>query len=147
MDIKENLQEELKDAMRSNDPLRKTTLRMALAEIKNQEIEKREELSEPEILNILQKEVKARRETIEGAEQADREDLIAKAEAEIEVLEEFLPQPLSDDELRVLAEDVIEKVGASSMADIGAVMGQLMPQIRGKADGKDANRIVRELLS
>lgn len=147
MDIKENLQEELKDAMRSNDPLRKTTLRMALAEIKNQEIEKREELSEPEILNILQKEVKARRETIEGAEQADREDLIAKAEEEIEVLEEFLPQPLSDDELRVLAEDVIEKVGASSMADIGAVMGQLMPQIRGKADGKDANRIVRELLS
>lgn len=147
MDIKENLQEELKDAMRSNDPLRKTTLRMALAEIKNQEIEKREELSEPEILNILQKEVKARRETIEGAEQADREDLIAKAEAEIEVLEEFLPQPLSDDELRVLAEDVIEKVGASSMADIGAVMGQLMPQIRGKADGKDANRIVRELLN
>lgn len=147
MDIKENLQEELKDAMRANDPLRKTTLRMALAEIKNQEIEKREELSEPEILNILQKEVKARRETIEGAEQADREDLIAKAEAEIEVLEEFLPQPLSDDELRVLAEDVIEKVGASSMADIGAVMGQLMPQIRGKADGKDANRIVRELLS
>lgn len=147
MDIKENLREELKDAMRSNDPLRKTTLRMALAEIKNQEIEKREELSEPEILNILQKEVKARRETIEGAEQADRQDLIAKAEAEIEVLEEFLPQQLPDDELRVLAEDVIEKVEASSMADIGAVMGQLMPQIRGKADGKDANRIVRELLS
>ncbi|MDZ7843947.1 MAG: GatB/YqeY domain-containing protein [Anaerolineales bacterium] len=147
MDIKENLREELKDAMRSNDPLRKTTLRMALAEIKNQEIEKKEELSEPEILNILQKEVKARRETIEGAEQADRQDLIAKAEAEIEVLEEFLPQQLSDDELRGLAEDVIKKVGASSMADIGSVMGQLMPQIRGKADGKDANRIVRELLS
>lgn len=146
MDIKANLQQELKDALRSGDPVRKRTLRSALAEIKNAEVEKGGHLEESEILDIFQKEVKARRETIEGAEQAGRQDLIQKAEQEIEVLEGFLPEPLSEDELRQIVQDVIEEAGATSLAEMGKVMGKVMPQIRGRADGKDANRIVRELL-
>lgn len=147
MEIKHRLQEELKDAMRSGDKRRKRTLRMALAEIKNKEIEQNQDLDQPEVLNILHKEVKSRRETIEGAERADRQDLISEAEAEIEILEEFLPQPLSDAELRSVAQEVIDEVGAESMADMGQVMGKLMPKIRGRAEGAKANQIVRDLLA
>jgi len=146
MDTKEKLQEALKDAMRSGDPVRKRTLRSALAEIKNAEIEQGEPLEDSEILNVLQKEVKARRETIEGAEQADRQDLIEKAQQEIEVLEKYLPEPLSESELREIVQEAIQESGADSLADIGKVMGKVMPRIRGRAEGKDANRIVRELL-
>jgi uncharacterized protein YqeY len=146
MSIKEDLQEALKLALKSGEGLRKTTLRMALAAIKNAEVEARGELEDDLVLNLLQKEVKARQETIEGAKQAKRPDLISKAEEEISVLNEFLPQQLSLDELREVVESAISKADASSMADIGRVMGVLMPMIRGKADGKEANQIVRELL-
>jgi uncharacterized protein YqeY len=146
MNLKEELQEALKEAMRAGDKRRKKTLRMALAEIKNKEIEKGEALEDSENLGILQKEVKSRQETIEGAEQADRPDLIQEAEAEIDILEEYLPQPLSHEELRSLVEEVISEVGAESMADMGKVMGALMPKIRGRADGKETNEIVRDVL-
>ena len=146
MTIQENLREALTEAMKSGQDLRKTTLRMALAAIKNAEIEARGELEEDLVLNLLQKEVKARQETIEGAKQANRQDLIDKAENEIAVLNEFLPKPLSMEELRALVQEAIDESGASSMAEMGKVMGVLMPKIRGKADGKEANQIVRELL-
>jgi hypothetical protein len=146
MSIKEDLQNALKEALKAGQAQRKTTLRMALASIKNAEVEAREELGEDLVLNLLQKEVKARQETIEGAKQANRPDLIEKAEVEIEILNEFLPEQLSSDELRVLVEEAIQESGASSMSEIGKVMGALMPKIRGKADGKEANQIVRELL-
>ena len=146
MTIKNDLQEALKVALKSGQVLRKTTLRMALAAVKNAEVEARGELDDERVLGLLQKEVKARHETIEGAKQADRPDLIQKAEAEIAVLSEFLPQPLSQEELRELVAEAIEESGAKSMTDIGRVMGVLMPRIRGKADGKEANQIVRELL-
>ena len=119
---------------------------MALAAIKNAEVEAREDLDEDLVLNLLQKEVKARLETIEGAKQANRPDLIEKAELEIKILSDFLPQQLSADELRTLVEEAIKESGATSMSEIGKVMGTLMPKIRGKADGKQANQIVRELL-
>lgn len=147
MSIKNQLQDALKEAMKAGQDLRKTTLRMALASIKNAEIEARGELDDDLILNLLQKEVKARQETIEGAQQAKRLDLIEKAEKEIAVINEFLPQPLSQDELRALVAEAIQEAGASGMSDMGKVMGLLMPKIRGKADGKEANQIVRELLS
>lgn len=146
MSKKAELQKALKEALKSGQDLRKTTLRMALAAIKNAEIEAQEELEDDLILNLLQKEVKARQETIEGAKQANRPDLITKAEDEIAILHEFLPQPLSQEELRALVEKAIADTGASSMADMGQVMGHLMPIIRGRADGKQANQIVRELL-
>ncbi len=147
MSIKQDLQDALKKAMKAGQDLRKTTLRMALASIKNAEVEARGELDDDLILNLLQKEVKARQETIEGAQQAKRPDLIEKAEAEIAVVSEFLPQPLSQEELRALVAETISESGASSLSDMGRVMGLLMPKIRGKADGKEANQLVRELLS
>jgi len=147
MSIKQDLQDALKEAMKAGQDLRKTTLRMALASIKNAEVEARGELDDDLILNLLQKEVKARQETIEGAQQAKRPDLIEKAEAEIAVVSEFLPQPLSQEELRALVAETISESGASSLSDMGRVMGLLMPKIRGKADGKEANQLVRELLS
>jgi uncharacterized protein YqeY len=146
MSIKNDLQEALKVAMKSGQDLRKTTLRMALAAVKNAEVDERAELDDDRILSLLQKEVKARHETIEGARQAERPDLISKAEEEIAVLNEFLPQPLSSQELRDIVAEVVDEVGAESMNDVGKVMGVLMPRIRGKADGKEANQIVRELL-
>jgi uncharacterized protein YqeY len=146
MSIKDDLQQALKIALKSGQDLRKTTLRMALAAIKNAEVEARGELEDDLVLNLLGKEVKARQETIESAKQAERPDLISKAEEEITVLNEFLPQPISQAELRALVEKAIADSGASSMADMGRVMGVLMPLIRGKADGKEANQIVRELL-
>lgn len=146
MSKKDELQSALKSALKAGEDLRKTTLRMALAAIKNAEVEARGELDDDLVLNLLQKEVKARQETIEGAQKANRPDLIKKAEDEIAVLNEFLPKPLSQEELKALVEKAIADAGASSMADMGRVMGLLMPLIRGKADGKEANQIVRELL-
>lgn len=134
------------EALKSGEAQRKTTLRMALASIKNAEVEAREDLAEDLVLNLVQKEVKARQETIEAAKQANRPDLIEKAEQEIKILTEFLPQQLSAEELKALVQEAIQKSGASSMSEIGKVMGALMPKIRGKADGKQANQFVRELL-
>ncbi len=146
MTLKTQLRDALTEALKAGDAQRKMTLRMALASIKNAEVEARGELDEERVLGLLQKEVKSRQETIEGAEQANRPDLIEKAELEIGILSEFLPQPLTADELRSLVEEAIQESGAASIDDIGRVMGVLMPKIRGKADGKEANQIVRELL-
>jgi uncharacterized protein YqeY len=146
MTLKTQVRDALTAALKAGDAQRKMTLRMALASIKNAEVEARGELDEERVLGLLHKEVKSRQETIEGAEQANRPDLIEKAELEIGILSEFLPQPLTTDELRGLVEEAIQESGAASIDDIGRVMGVLMPKIRGKADGKEANQIVRELL-
>ncbi len=146
MSIKTNLRDALTEALKAGDTQRKTTLRMALASIKNAEVEARGELEDDLVLNLVQKEVKLRQETIEGAQQANRPDLISKAEEEIKILCEFLPQPISEEELRSLVQEAIKESGDSSINDMGQVMGVLMPRIRGKADGKEANQIVRELL-
>ncbi len=146
MSIKKQLRDALTEALKSGETQRKTTVRMALASIKNAEVEAREDLEEDLVLNLIQKEVKARQETIESAKKAQRPDLIEKAEQEIKIFNEFLPQQLSAEELRVLVQEAVQESGASSMAEIGKVMGALMPKIRGRADGKQANQIVRELL-
>jgi uncharacterized protein YqeY len=146
MTLKTQLRDAVTLALKSGDAQRKMTLRMALASIKNAEVEARGELDDAKILSLLQKEVKFRQETIEGAKQANRPDLITKAETEIGILSEFLPQPITEEELRVLVKEAIQESGAGSIADMGQVMGVLMPKIRGKADGKEANQIARELL-
>ena len=146
MNTKLKLSDELKDALRARDELRKRTLRMALAAIKNVEIDKGSELDEPAILAILQKDVKNRQETIEGALQAKRDDLIVEARAEIAVLEAFLPQALTSNELEKLAREAIAESGATSPREMGNVMRLLMPKIQGRADGKDASQIVQKLL-
>lgn len=146
MNMKAKLQNDLKDAMRMKDERRKNTLRMVIAAVKNTEIDKGNELEDSEIQVIIQKEVKNRRETIEDAKIAQRLDIIADNEAEIEILEAYLPQQLSHAEIEELARQAIKEVGATSPSEIGQVMKVLMPRVRGQADGKQVNQIVRELL-
>ena len=146
MSIKEKLLTATKDAMKAGDVLKRTTLRMALAAIKNLEIETREELGDPAALALLQKEVKSRREAIADAKTAGRDDLIEQAEAEILILEAFLPQPLTEEELRAIVQEAIAETGASSPREMGNVMKALMPRVQGRADGKTVSGIVRDLL-
>ena len=147
MHPKEKLQADLKEAMKSGDEVRKTSIRMALAAIKNAEVEKRGELDQGEVLAIIQKEVRQRREGIEEAEQAGRADLVEAGKAEIGVLEAYLPTQLSREEIAAHAQAVIEEVGATSAKDMGNVMRALMPKLKGQADGKLVNEVVRELLA
>ncbi len=147
MDTKEKLTQALRNALRAKDTRRKSVVRLALAAIKNAEIEKKASLPEPDILALVQKEVKARYETIEGAQLAGRADLIDQAKDEIAILEEFLPQPLTRDQLETLVREAIQEAGASSPREMGAVMKILVPRTRGRADGKETSQLVRELLS
>lgn len=132
--------------MRAKDDQRKNTIRMALAAVKNTEIDRGHELEDSEVQVILQKEVKSRREAMEDAEQAQRPDIVANNAAEIEILEAYLPKQLTPDEIEVLAREAIDEVGATSSREIGQVMKVLMPRVRGQADGKEVNQIVRQLL-
>jgi uncharacterized protein YqeY len=147
MNTKEKLSQALKDAMRARDKRRKSAIRLALAAIKNTEIDNKTELDEPDVLAIIQKEVKYRRETIEAAERADRQDLIAEANEEIAILEAFLPQPFTTEELENLARAAISEAGATSPREMGNVMKLLMLQVKGRADGKTVSQIVLQLLS
>ncbi|MCK4976595.1 MAG: GatB/YqeY domain-containing protein [Anaerolineales bacterium] len=147
MNTKGKLEYDMKEAMRNKDKVRKRTLRMALSEIKFAEVEKGDALDEAEIFAILQKEVKSRREAIADAELADRPDLVVDAKADITILEAYLPQPLTSDELEALAQEAIEEVGATSMREMGQVMKVLMPRLEGRATGQEASQAVRKLLS
>jgi len=121
-------------------------LRMALSAIRLAEVEKREALDESAVLTILQKEVKTRQESIEEAKRANRPDLVAASEDEIQVLRDFLPQPLTPEELENLAREVIVEVGATSPREMGQVMKVLVPRLEGRATGEQANQVVRKLL-
>jgi len=147
MNTKDQLQKDLKKAMLSQDAERKATIRMSLSAIKNAEIDRGRELEDSEIQAILQKEVKSRRETIEDAKRAQRPDIITGTEAEIEILETYLPQQLSHEEIETLVREAIDEVGATSPREIGQVMKVLMPRVRGQADGNQVNQIVRQLLA
>jgi len=124
-----------------------SALRMALAAIKNKEIEERGEIGEDSILKLLGTMVKQRKESIGLFRQGGREDLAGKEAAEIVVLEAYLPKALSDDEIETLAREAIGEAGAKSPGDMGRVMKELMPKVAGRADGKTVNEIVRRLLA
>lgn len=147
MDTKTNLNQALKDAMKSGDEPRKRTVRMVLAAIKQVEVDKRIELEEAAVIAILQKEVKTRRESLEEAKKAAREDLAAAAQAEIEILNTFLPQAMSAEELRELARQAIAETGASGPADMGKVMKAMMSKVAGRAPGDMVSAAVREMLT
>ena len=146
MSTKTQLENDLKDAMRAGDELRKRTLRMALSAIKLVEVEKGTPLDEPAVLAILQKEIKTQREAIADAERAGRPDLTAEAAAQIRQLESYLPQPLTTAEIETLARTAIAEVGATSAREMGQVMKVLMPRIQGRAEGAQVSQIVRQLL-
>ncbi|RDX36069.1 GatB/YqeY domain-containing protein [Kangiella sp. HD9-110m-PIT-SAG07] len=132
--LHDRLKEEMKDAMRAKDKARLTTIRLALSAIKQIEVDTRETLDDTAILAIIDKAVKQRRDSIKQYEDAGRQELADIEKAEIEVLQEFLPQPLTDDEINALIEDAVAKTGAESMKDMGKVMGMLKPQLQGRAD-------------
>jgi uncharacterized protein YqeY len=147
MSLKQRLQDDLKHAMREKDEVRKRTLRLALAAIKNEEIEVRGELSDADVAVVLQKQAKQRRETLEELLGVERPDLVASEQAELEVLKEYLPKQFSRDEIADLARQVIADLSAEGPRQMGQVMGTLMPQLKGQADGKLVSQVVRELLS
>ncbi len=146
MSIKSELENSLKDAMRSGDDARKRTIRMAIAAIRMAEVEKGAALDDAAMIAILQKEVKSRHEAIADAQRARRPELAAAAEAEIAILERFMPQPFSPSELEALVRGAIAEAGAASPADMGKVMRLLTPRLQGRATGSQASQIVRQLL-
>jgi uncharacterized protein len=146
MDKKAHINEALKTALRSGDLVRKRTLRMVLSSIQMAEVEHRRPLSEAEILSILQKEVKTRQESLAEARLANRAEMASAVEDEIAVLQEYLPQPFSQEELEALVKEVIGEVGAASPADMGKVMKVLMPRLQGRASGEQASQVVRQQL-
>jgi uncharacterized protein len=144
--LQSTLENSLMDALRAKDELRKRTIRMALAAIKYIEKEKGTSLEENAVIAILQKEIKNRREAILEAEKAHRSDLITDNEAEIRVIEGFLPKPMDLDELTQLAQSVVLETGAQSPADMGKVMKILLSRVQGKASGDQVSQVVRSLL-
>ncbi len=146
MDLKTQLNDSLKTAMKSGNTLRKDTLRMALAAIKQIEVDKRTSLDDAAVMSLLQKEIKNRREALEEAKKAERPDLVSANEAEIAVLEAFLPKAMPADELRELVKAAIAETGATTAGEMGKVMKAVMPKTAGRAPGDAVSAIVRELL-
>ena len=147
MSLTEQLQADMKTAMREGDAQRRDTLRMAIAAAQNAAKEKREPLSEEETLAVLTRQVKTRRESIEAYRAAGRDDLADKEQAEIDVLAPYLPEQLGEDAVRALVIEAIATTGASSPKDMGRVMGALMPKVKGRADGKLVSSLVNEELA
>ncbi len=141
------MQDALKQAMLAKDVLRRDVLRMTLSAFKQVEIDERRTLSAEDAVAILQKEVKKRRDSIEEARKAGREDIAAAEAEQLVIIEGFLPQMLSREEISALAQAAIAQTGASTDKEMGQVMAVLMPQVRGRADGKLVNEVVRALLN
>ena len=146
MTIKTQLNDSMKDAMKSGDEVRKRTVRMALAAVKQVEVDKRIELDDAAVMNLLQKEVKNRREALEEAKKANRTDLIEANEAEIKVIEAFLPKAMPAEELRALVQAAISETGAAGPGDMGKVMKAVMGKVAGRAPNDMVSATVRELL-
>jgi hypothetical protein len=146
-DPRSQLQDALKAAMKSKDNQRRDVIRLAQSAIKQVEIDTRKELSAEDVIAILQREARMRRESIDELRNAGRVDDAAAGETELAILEEFLPRQLSRDEIASIAQQVIAEVGAQSPQDMGKVMGKVMAQIKGRADGGMVNQVVRELLN
>jgi uncharacterized protein len=146
MDTKTLMENDLKSAMRAGEVVRKRALRMALSAIKLAEVQKGAPLDEAQILAVLQKEIKSQQETIAEAEKANRPEMVAAAQAESAVLENYLPPSLDPEELETMVRAAINEVGATSPADMGKVMKALMPEIKGRASGEQVSKMVRQLL-
>lgn len=147
MITKQTLENDLKEAMRSGDDVKKRTLRMVLSTLKLAEVDKRSPLESDELLGIIQKEVKSRQETIEEAEDLGRKNLVDSTQAEIDLLKEYLPEALTEQQLEEIVLETIDETGASGPQDMGNVMKAIMPKIRGRADGKTVSALVQQKLS
>ena len=153
--LKQTIKEDLNEAVKKGDEVSRSTLRMLLAAILNREKEKKykeklegnPELTDEEMIEVISSEVKKRKEAITEYERGGRKDLVDKEKAELAVLRKYLPEQLSEEEIRKLIEEAIDEVGAKEIKDIGRVMAEIMPKVKGKAEGSQVSRIVKELLS
>jgi len=146
MGVREQLEEDVKTAMRQGDAETRDTLRMLLAAIKQVEIDDRVQLDDDGVLKVISKQAKQRRESIKDAKAAARPDMVEEEQRELAICESYLPQMMTAEEIQPIAERVINEVGATGMQDTGRVMGKLMPELQGRADGGLVSSIVRSLL-
>jgi uncharacterized protein YqeY len=147
MALLEQLNEDMKHAMRAKDKFRLGVIRMVIAAIKNVEIDVRRSLEEGEVQDIVQREIKQRRDAMGEFEKAGREDLVEQSKQELDVLIGYMPQQLSETEIRSIVQDAIRSVAASTKADMGKVMGAVLPHVKGRADGKVVNQLVQSELA
>lgn len=143
MSLKQKLQEDLKSSMKNKDTVRKSVVTLIRASIKQYEVDNRVELDDEGIIDIISKQMKQRRDSLEEFAKANRQDLVSETESEIEVLKEYLPQQLSEEELNKIVKETISELGATSMKDMGKIMSAMMPKVKGKADGKQINELVK----
>ena len=146
MSLKQKLQEDLKSSMKNKDAIKKSVITLIRSSIKQYEVDNRVELQDDEIVDLIAKQLKQTRDSREEFAKAGRDDLVSKAEAEIEVLKEYLPQQLSEEELNETVIATISEVGATSMKDMKHIMSSIMPKVKGRADGKLINELVRKNL-
>ena len=146
MPMQEILRAELNAALRGGDVARRDTLRLLISSVHNAQIEAGHELADDEVLRVLQKEAKERRESIEEFRKGNRQDLVDAEQQQLEIIEGFLPAQMTEDEAREIVRSVVAETGASSARDLGKVMGPLMQRLGGRFDGRRANELVRELL-
>ena len=147
MSLKERLMADLKTAMKEKDKLRKDVITMVRASVKQKEVDERVELEDADIENIISKQLKEKKASIEEFKKGNRDDIVEKTNDEIEILLEYLPEQLSDEELKEIIKKVIDENNITSMKDIGLLMKNVMPLVKGKADGKQVNVIAKELLN
>ena len=146
MSLKEQLNNDFKQAMKNRDQLRKNVITLIRSEIKQIEVDKRIELDDQGIVEILSRQLKQRRDSIEEFKKGNRQDLADQAEKEAKILLEYLPEQLSEEEITSIVKETIDEIGAQSMKDMGKVMANIMPKLKGKADGKLVNEIVKKQL-
>lgn len=147
MSLEQQLMADLKDSMKTKDTVRKNTITMVRAAIKQREIDERIELSNEDILEIISKQLKEKRMVIEEFNKGNRQDLVDLTELEIEILLKYLPKQLTEEEIEKIVEETIKEIDATSMEDIGNIMKAVMPKVKGKADGKMVNKAVRKILN
>jgi hypothetical protein len=146
MSVFEQIQSDMYVAMKAGEKEKASALRTTLAKLKDKRIEKREDLSEPEEIKVLQTLVKQRKESVEMFEKGGREELASAEKVEIEIINKYLPQMMPDDKIKAIVKEVVKEVGATSMADMGKIMPEVMKQGKGLIDGKTAQQFVREIL-
>ena len=146
MSLKDKLMEDLKSAMRNKDKLRKDTITMVRAAIKQKEVDDRVELNDQDVIDILTKQLKEKKHSIEEFKKGDRQDLIEQTNKEIDVLLDYLPKQLGEDELRQIIQETMNENNINSVKDMGTLMKNIMPKVKGKADGNTVSKIAKELL-
>ncbi|MFC6332455.1 GatB/YqeY domain-containing protein [Paenibacillus septentrionalis] len=146
MNLSERLTDDMKQAMKDKDKLRLSTIRMVRSSIQNLELDLHRSLNDDELLDIFSREIKQRKDSLQEFKKAGREDLAENLAAEIDIISKYLPEQLTEEEIQEIVRQTIQELGASSKADMGKVMGALMPKTKGRADGKLVNQVVQQFL-